>query len=80
MTGWQWHWLEEGGEEFGGWSSEHGSREAAIAEAQRELPRGAAFFLIEARSSEALEHEGADCVPFLRTRKRERLVNGPVAA
>ncbi|MGE0178963.1 MAG: hypothetical protein AB7O91_03980 [Sphingomonas sp.] len=79
MTPWGWFWLEEG-EPNDCWAGEHDTRDHAIAEAQRELPAGAAFFVIEARSSEDMKYEGADCVPFLRTRNKERLVNGPVPA
>lgn len=52
------------------------SREAAIAEANRELKPGDQFQIIEARSSEAAKHEGSDCVPFLRTRNHEVLTVG----
>lgn len=77
MTLWQWFWLEEGGPEDGGWMGEYPTRETVIAAAQRELPPGITFHIIEARSSTAREYEGADCVPFLRTRNREALINGP---
>jgi hypothetical protein len=74
MTPWQWLWIEEGDDESGGWRGEHVSREQAIDDAERELIAGTAFLIIEARSSTSMEYEGADCVPFLRTRNRERLV------
>jgi hypothetical protein len=32
---------------------------------------------MEARSSEAREYEGSECVPFLRTRNREMLAAKP---
>lgn len=77
MTPWQWFWLPADGDEYGGWDGEHGSKEQAILRAQRELRSGDVFFVIEARSSTAMEHEGAECVPFLRTRNKERLIVGP---
>lgn len=76
MTPWQWWWIEEGEDEHGGWRGEHDTRAQAVNEAQRDLPGGTAFYVIEARSSEAIEHEGSECVPFLRTRNKERLVTG----
>lgn len=76
MTPWQWWWLERGDDEHGGWQGEQDSRDAAIAAANRELPFGTAFEIIEARSSEALEHEESECVPFLRSRNRETLTAG----
>ncbi len=77
MTPWGWWWLAEGDDPNGGWDGDHDSREKAVAEAQRYVPQGKAFLVIEARSSEDMRYEGADCVPFLRTRNRERIVNGP---
>lgn len=76
MTPWRWWWLEEGGDEHGGWCGDCATREDAIASARRELGHGASFFVMEARSSSAAEYEGSDCVPFLRTRNRELLVSG----
>lgn len=77
MTFWQWWWLESGESEDGGWQGEFTTREAAVAAAVRELPVGTSFDVIEARSSTSVNHEGADCVPFLRTRNRETLTVGP---
>lgn len=79
MTFWQWWWLEYDGQEQEGWTGGCASREAAISEAQREVPVGAQFLVIEARSSSAAKHGGADWIPFLRTRNRELLTNGPAA-
>jgi len=76
MTPWFWWWLEEGDDEDGGWRGERSTREAVVAEAQRELTAGTPFYVMEARSSEAIKYEGADCVPFLRTRNKERLIAG----
>lgn len=77
MTPWQWHWMEEGGCDYGDWGGEHDTRDQAVRDACRELPAGTRFHVIEARSSTAEKYEGADCVPFLRTRNKELLVNGP---
>lgn len=73
MSPWQWWWLEEGDDEHGGWCGEHNTREQAVADAQQTLPPGARFYVMEARSSEALEYESAECVPFLRTRNKEKI-------
>lgn len=80
MTFWQWWWIETGECEDGGWMGEFDTRDAAIAAAQRELPVGVQFDVMEARSSTSQQYEGADCVPFLRTRNRETLTNGPTNA
>lgn len=77
MTPWQWWWLEEGDDEHGGWQAGHDTREQAIAAAQRELDAGVRFYVLEARSSESIKYEEADCVPFLRTRGKELFTNGP---
>lgn len=79
MTPWRWWWKEEHADDWGGWEGDCDSREAAVREAQRLLPSGTAFLIVEARSSTSLEYEGAECVPFLRTRNKERLGNGPAA-
>lgn len=79
MTPWQWWWIEDGADEHGGWGGDCDTREDAIVKAQREVDAGEAFFVIEARSFEAMKYEGTDCVPFLRTRNKERFVNGPIA-
>lgn len=76
MTPWQWWWLEAGDDEHGGWRGEHDTREMALKDAESALPSGAQFYVIEARSSTAGEHEGSECVPFLRTRNRDFLTNG----
>ncbi len=79
MTPWQWFWLEEGDDGNGGWCGEHDTREQAVFDAQETLGAGVRFYVIEARSSTAEEYEGADFVPFLRTRGKELLTNGPSA-
>lgn len=77
MTLWEWWWLEYDGQEQEGWQPGGEDRAETIAMAQREVPRGGQFLIIEARSSSAACYEGADWVPFLRTRNREMLTNGP---
>jgi hypothetical protein len=69
MTPWTW-WAGHVGEPSYD-IAEASSREAVIAAAEREIGPGDTFQIIEARSSEAVEHEGSDCVPFLRTRNHE---------
>lgn len=71
MTPWAWHWKAEYDEAYAG---EHTTRDEAIAEAVRELQPGDSFEIVEARMSEDRRHEGADVIPFLRTRNRERFV------
>lgn len=80
MTPWQWWAADEDDACCGEWNmGEFSSRAEAIAGANRELPPGTPFRIIEARSSESLQYEGADIVPFLRSRNQERLVTGPRA-
>lgn len=74
MTPWRWWWLAEGDDSHGDWRGDCDTREEAIRVAGRELRDGTAFDVMEARSSTAMIHEGAECVPFLRTRNRERLI------
>jgi hypothetical protein len=71
MTPWRW-WVGhfEEIECYEGYSNEVASRDEAIAWGKKEWP-GQLFYIIEARSSEAMQHEGADIVPFLRTRNKE---------
>lgn len=73
MTPWQWWAGEVGDVDAEGVYAlgEFATRDEAVTAAQREYPAGTDFYMIEARSSEALEHEGADMIPFLRTRNRE---------
>lgn len=75
MTPWQWWAGEVGDVDADGVYAigEFPTREAAIAAVHREYPAGTDFYVIEARSSEAMEHEQADMIPFLRTRNRELL-------
>lgn len=76
MTPWRW-FAGHPGEDTYDLACDCHSREDAIREALRELSPGETFRLIEARSSEARQHEGSDCVPFLRTRNHEFLTAGP---
>lgn len=76
MTPWRWWWLEEAGDNDGGWCGDCSTREEAITDAQRNISFGEKFEVMEARSSTSMEYEGADCVPFLRTRNRETLFHG----
>jgi len=77
MSPWSW-WAGVPGERTYDLACDCATREDAIREGLRELQPGERFQIIEARSSEAAEHEGSDCVPFLRTRNHEILTAGPV--
>ncbi len=70
MMPWHWYWKHEDDESYG---EECSSREAVIAAAHREVRPGETFEIIEARMSEAVEHEGSDFIPFLRSRNHEVL-------
>jgi len=52
------------------------TREDAIAVGLRETAPGELFYIIEARSSTARKHEGADFVPFTATRNATVLCHG----
>lgn len=77
MTPWRW-FAGHPGEPVYDYACDEPTREAAIATALRNagLGPGGRFRIIEARSSEALIHDGSECVPFLRTRNEETLVVG----
>ena len=78
MTPWQW-WAGAVDEvdSCGEWQlGEFDSRDAAVAAATREYEPGTAFYVVEARSSTNMRYEGADIVPFVRQRHKERLVTG----
>lgn len=66
-----WYWKFPDDEGYG---EECASREAVIAAALKEVLPGEAFEIIEARMSTAREHEGADIVPFTRSRNHEVLI------
>jgi hypothetical protein len=78
MTPWSWFYGEadvvdsEGQYDLGDFET----KEAAIAAANRDLPPATPFYVIEARSSTDVRFEGADFVPFLRTRNKKRLTTG----
>lgn len=74
MTPWAWHWKHPDDDSYG---EECSSREAVIAAAHREVRPGETFEVIEARMSEAVEHEGSDVIPFLRSRNHEVLTAPP---
>lgn len=77
MTPWKWWAVEAEDESCGEWNiGERDTREQIIAQANCELPPATPFFIMEARSSTDRRYEGADIVPFLRTRNKERLVTG----
>lgn len=79
MTPWRWYAGIPGEDNYDlAWDC--ASRDEVIREAVRELEPGDTFQIIEARASEAAEHEGSDCVPFLRTRNHEVLTVGPALA
>lgn len=72
MTPWKWWYVAEiDANDNDGWWGEHDSRGEAVEAAQRTFAPGTRFYVIEARSSEAVKHEGSECVPFLRTRNKE---------
>lgn len=74
MTPWAWYWKHPDDESYG---EECSSREHVIAAAHREVRPGETFEVIEARMSEAVEHEGSDFIPFLRSRNHEVLTAPP---
>lgn len=75
MTPWRW-WAGYIGSYTYDLACDCASREEAIGHALGELKPGEEFEIIQARSSEAREHEGSDFVPFLRTRNSEVLTAG----
>lgn len=79
MTPWSW-WAGDLGADAYGLACDDKTRDAAIQVASRQLKPGEKFQIIEARSSTAAKYEGADFVPFLRTRNHEIITVGPVAA
>lgn len=79
MTPWAW-WAGSPGEETYDIACEVPTREEAIREALRSLGPGDKFQIIEARMSEDKRYEGADFVPFVRTRNHEIMTVGPHAA
>lgn len=76
MSPWAWYWKHADDEAYG---EECATREAVIAAAHREVQPGELFEIIEARMSEAVEHEWSDVVPFLRSRNHE-ILTAPLQA
>ena len=76
MTRWEW-WAGSLDEDTYDLANE-ASREAVIREASRGMKAGDQFRIVEARSSSDKKYEGADFVPFLRTRHHEVITVGPV--
>lgn len=70
MTPWHWYWKFSDDESYG---EECASREAVIAAAEKEVRPGDTFEIIEARMSEARQHEESDYIPFLRSRNHETI-------
>lgn len=56
--------------------AEESTREKAIEIASQELSAGEQFRIIEARASTQKKYEGADFIPFLRTRNAEIITVG----
>lgn len=77
MTPWSW-WAGELDADAYDLAAEEPTREAAIQVASRQCKPGEKFQIIEARSSTDIKYEGADLVPFLRTRNHEIITVGPV--
>lgn len=77
MTPWQWWATDVFSESEGTWSEgEFADKGSAIAAGRKAFP-GEHFYIIEARSSEARKHEGADVMPFLKRRNKELVYNPP---
>lgn len=53
------------------------TRSEAVRIGLRETLPGDEFEIVEAQTSTARRYEGADFVPFIRSRNYERLKNGP---
>ena len=68
MTPWAW-WAGHIGEDYE--IAEASSRDAVIQAARREIAPSAPFQIIEARSSTDRHFDGADVIPFVRTRNHE---------
>lgn len=75
MTPWRW-WAGELDDDCYGLAGDEPTREAVVQRACRELKPGDQFRIIEARSSTDARYEGADFVPFLRTRNKEVITVG----
>jgi hypothetical protein len=71
MTNWEW-WAGEIGAETYDLACGEKTRDAAFKTASDLLDPGTEFQIVEARTSTAAKYEGADFVPFVRTRNYER--------
>lgn len=78
MTPWSWWAGEIDADSYA--LAEAATREAVIQQASSGMKPGDQFCIIKARSSEDRRYEGADMVPFLRTRNHEIITVGPIAA
>lgn len=74
MTPWTWWAGEVDCETYA--LAEEPTREAVIRAASQGMAPGEQFWIIEARASTAMRHEGSDHVPFLRTRNKEVITVG----
>lgn len=72
---WRWYACVEGEHDCYGFESP--TREEALAAISREFGPGTVVELIEAKFSTAAKYEGADFVPFIRTKNHEKLTIGP---
>ncbi|MBA8822269.1 hypothetical protein BRY73_03050 [Ochrobactrum sp. P6BS-III] len=77
MSPWEW-WAGELDQDVYDLVGGAKSREDCILEASRQMKSGEKFRIIEARSSSDRRYEGADFVPFLRTRNKEIITVGPI--
>ena len=67
---WEW-WAGVVGEPIYDLAGGCSTREEVIAQAMREAAAGEPIQIIEARSSSAARYEGAESVPFVKTRNHE---------
>lgn len=69
-TDWSW-WAGIVGDESYALAAECKTRDEAIREALRNAPDDCEIEIIEARQSTDMRHEGADIIPFVRTRNHQ---------
>lgn len=79
MTRWEW-WAGELDDDTYGLEGAEPTRDGLIRKVSRYMKPGDQFRIIEARSSTDRRYDGADFVPFVRTRNAEIITVGPVAA
>lgn len=71
-TAWQWWATPRAAYHEGEWTlGEFSTREEAVAAGMEATEHGEFFYVVEARSSTAKKHEGAEIVPFVATRNLE---------